>query len=135
MPVYFIQAENGLIKIGCSRNTSSLPTRLHEIVNMSPVPVSVLGIIPEEHSDLRYHRFFSHLRHHAEWFTPGQDLLDFIKANTIPYQRRKGIDICKGVRPNGELCRFKVNGGGEYCNHHDPALKHERMSRVYHSRK
>lgn len=84
MAVYFIQAENGLIKIGYTRELS-IEGRLKVLSATSPIPLEFLGSIPDSHGDERirpdksYHRRFAHLHHHGEWFTPGPDLMAFIK--------------------------------------------------------
>lgn len=74
---YFIQAENGLIKIG---ETTRFEKRFLEISFMSPLPLTVIGFTKE--SEKKIHKAFNHLRLHGEWFEPGEDLLAYIQENT-----------------------------------------------------
>lgn len=117
MPVYFIQAENGLIKIGASRTITSLSVRLQDLESMSPLPFTILGIIPNDHKDHRYHRFFSHLRHHGEWFNPGQDLLKFISQQVVEYTL-EGKRTCQALKPSGQKCGLKAEVRSMYCTEH-----------------
>lgn len=68
--VYFVEAPNGLVKIG---RASSVPKRLRELRAMSPVQLYLLHAIPcpdgaalkmERH----LHEHFAEKRHHGEWF-------------------------------------------------------------------
>lgn len=76
--VYFIQASNGLIKIGISGNATH---RLANLRTMSPLPLTLLAIMPGDFSDeVAMHLRFAKHRLHGEWFTPADELLDFINS-------------------------------------------------------
>jgi hypothetical protein len=78
--VYFIQAEGvGRIKIG---HTSREPaSRLRCLQTSSPARLTLLGTIKGgARREREVHQMFAHLRVTGEWFEPGKDLLDFIKA-------------------------------------------------------
>lgn len=109
MPVYFIQAENGLIKIGKARHERALINRVRQAETMSPIPVTLLGIIPNVHQDYHYHYQFAHLRQYGEWFKPGQDLLDFIAKETVKYELEQ--KVCRE-------CGSRVISKSKYCPKH-----------------
>jgi len=74
--IYFIQAPNGLFKIGKSNNPKS---RLKHLQIGSPVPlklrVTIEGGLYLEHI---LHIYFKHLRKHGEWFRPDYELKQFL---------------------------------------------------------
>ncbi len=73
---YFLQAGDiGPIKIGSTRN---LPTRLRSLQLMSPVPLRLLGVVPQ---DVEYecHRVLAAWRIHGEWFEPAAPVLALIR--------------------------------------------------------
>jgi T5orf172 domain len=77
---YFIQGEKtGLIKIGKSRD---LPQRFKDLQAASP---DILVVLKSHKGDVErtLHKAFASLRLHGEWFTPGQELLDFIRDISI----------------------------------------------------
>lgn len=89
--IYFLQQKSsGLIKIGC---TIQLNRRVYDLT-MDAGELELLGLmdgnLKDEHA---LHRVFSHLNVRDvkgrfrtymgdEWFNPGDDLLEYIKANT-----------------------------------------------------
>ena len=75
--VYFVQAETSqLIKIGWS---ARLANRIAALRTGSPERLTVLKTIPGDcQLESEIHQRFRHLRHHGEWFKPGDDLLAFI---------------------------------------------------------
>lgn len=103
MSVYFIGAENGLIKIGRSKNPKK---RLRLIKTMSPISLELLGVIDcgrKESVSLerRLHLKFKDLRVHGEWFKPGTELLCFIWSDErLEINGLHGID-----KPN----KFKLS--------------------------
>ncbi len=78
--IYFAQDENGFIKIGTA---GSVKERLHNLKYERKSTIILLGILPghfEKEKEL--HMLFE--KHHVEgeWFTPAQEILDFIQSNT-----------------------------------------------------
>lgn len=75
--VYFIQSGNGPIKIGWS---NGIEQRLATLQMGNPEKLTILrqfrGDIWEEKA---LQRKFKNFKIHGEWFTPTQEILDFIK--------------------------------------------------------
>ncbi|MGL6198686.1 MAG: GIY-YIG nuclease family protein [Lachnospiraceae bacterium] len=66
--VYFIKAENGLVKIGC---TANLEQRIRALSSMSPCKLELIHAIrSDEHYKLerKFHEEFESKRIHGEWF-------------------------------------------------------------------
>lgn len=77
--IYFIKpvGMDGPIKIGCSKFTED---RLATLSRWSPFPLEVICQTAGNHTDeFSVHRKFSHLRQHMEWFSAGDDLVEFIE--------------------------------------------------------
>lgn len=73
MQIYFIQAESGPVKIGTSASAHS---RLTTLQTANHEHLTLLGLMDGgEVEEAAWHRRFSHLRIHGEWFEPGADLL------------------------------------------------------------
>lgn len=72
--VYFIQAgDDGPVKIGCTQN---LKERYAELANGSPLPLTVIGVIPGYRpTEQHLHKLFAADRLHGEWFRPTAALL------------------------------------------------------------
>lgn len=67
--VYAIRAENGLVKLGHTRN--SVTKRVADIQRMSPVPLELLGSCwTDAVLDIEryFHRYFADKRINGEWF-------------------------------------------------------------------
>lgn len=82
-PVYFIQADNGLVKIGVSADPMN---RLEGLRTGSPLRLRLLGVIPGlgvvgEHE---LHERFAASRSHGEWFRPTPELATYIAENARP---------------------------------------------------
>lgn len=74
--IYFMEAENGLIKIGMG----NVDRRFRDISNMSPVPISVkFWFVNHYEVEKILHKLFAAYRSHGEWFYPAQELLDYIE--------------------------------------------------------
>jgi hypothetical protein len=72
--VYFIQAENGLIKIGYSGN---VPRRFRELSYISPLPLKLIATRSGGQDTERFlHKVFNHS--HGEWFHPNDRLIQYI---------------------------------------------------------
>lgn len=81
---YFIQAgKNGPIKIGATRN---LVVRLRTLATMSPIPLTLLGVMKGDHEE-GCHLRLGAFRIHGEWFVPSATVLDFIRENAITAPR------------------------------------------------
>lgn len=80
--VYFIEAENGLIKIGVSDDPVS---RFGQIRTMSPLPLRLRGVVPGAGNagEAELHQRFAADRAHGEWFRPSPALLSYIAANAV----------------------------------------------------
>jgi hypothetical protein len=81
--VYFVQCPaNGLIKIGVADDPAR---RFRDLSCQSPFPLVMLGTLPGGRSfESRMHGRFCHLRHHGEWFLPGERLLYLIDRWSRP---------------------------------------------------
>ena len=74
--VYFIEAQNGYIKIGRSDDPSK---RFIDISNMSPVPLWLRHTIFSDNyvmAEARAHRMFDKYRRHGEWFELPKEILE-----------------------------------------------------------
>lgn len=75
--IYFIQAENGLIKIG---QTINVKTRFKNLKLNSPLSLKLLVSIPADYIyEFKIHEHFKKIRSHNEWFNPAPELLIFIE--------------------------------------------------------
>jgi len=73
---YFIQAgDRALIKIGSTKN---LATRFRALQLMSPVQLTLLGVVPDDIED-ECHRALAAWRVHGEWFQPSERVLAYIR--------------------------------------------------------
>lgn len=73
MSVYFIRAENGLIKIG---HAEDVIARLSKLQASSPVPLVLMASMTGgEREERALHRMFSTVRNHGEWFKPSARIL------------------------------------------------------------
>lgn len=92
--VYFIRCtENGLIKIGTCEG-HALEGRLRAFSSQSPLPLALekLGVLKGGRwEEKKLHGRFAHLRHHGEWFSPGQDLLSFVARYVKPWPESKAV--------------------------------------------
>lgn len=74
--LYFIEAENGYIKIGRSNDVGK---RFSSLKTSSPLHLTIKKVVNNKgciEGDL--HEKFSHLWVRGEWFKPGGDLLEYI---------------------------------------------------------
>lgn len=76
--VYFIQAANGLVKIGVAANPDG---RLRTLRTMSPVSLRLVLTIPGVGAagEAELHQRFAAHRSHGEWFHPAAELTAFIQ--------------------------------------------------------
>lgn len=76
--VYFIRAQSGDIKIGC---TSNVKRRLKALQTSAGEPLELLATMPGKHAaETRLHQRFHHLRKSGEWFSPAPELLAFVES-------------------------------------------------------
>lgn len=74
--VYLIQAQNGVVKIGCAQIPEQ---RLAAVKTHSPVPVRLIAVWPGDFAEERaFHKRFDACRSHLEWFRVEGELLAFI---------------------------------------------------------
>lgn len=88
--IYFAQAPDidlKPIKIG---TTGRVGPRIRAISSQIKSPLNLLGVMDGGHREEKaLHRQFSHLRcYGVEWFSPADDLHEFISANTRKWNRR-----------------------------------------------
>ena len=77
--VYFILGKaTERLKIGKTYNTSARK-RLAQLQSENADDLILVGIT-DQYSELQMHAKFEKSRHHNEWFTPTQDLVDFVKS-------------------------------------------------------
>ena len=79
--VYFIRGSlpRSLIKIGFSSSLGGVHQRLRTMAIGSPVPLSLLGVIPGGRIlERAVHFRFEDLRRRGEWFAPRKKLVGFI---------------------------------------------------------
>lgn len=76
--VYFIQADNGLIKIGVAANPKD---RIRTLRTMSPVPLRLVLVLPGRGAagESELHARFAEHRSHGEWFHSAPELISFIQ--------------------------------------------------------
>jgi hypothetical protein len=79
MPVYFIQAETGEIKIGYTRGDPEI--RLRQFQPHSPCELTLLAAIQGGRGEeaVIHGKFRDHKLHH-EWFLPAPSLIKFIEG-------------------------------------------------------
>ena len=72
--IYFLEATNGLVKIGYSGNVSQ---RVKDISFMSPLPLRLIATLPgDKRQEKLIHSFFR--RSHGEWFYPDPRLQRYL---------------------------------------------------------
>lgn len=92
--LYFIGADVGPIKIGCSHNPKA---RLKELQTSSPYKLRILAILEDAgFEEAAYHQWFAAHRLHGEWFEPHDALLTEIAE----INRNQGTDF---PPPKGRL--------------------------------
>jgi len=73
--VYFIQREDGPVKIGYSRTAQGALHRLRDLQAASPEPLRVMRVvIATRHLERRLHLRFAAQRISGEWFAPDEVL-------------------------------------------------------------
>lgn len=99
--IYFVRAENGLIKIGC---TKYVDRRVVALQAFSPLRLSLLCYAPGFTKDEFFiHAFFRKEHSHSEWFFPSKALLSCVaeiqKTLTLPKhlkgRRYHGLEVRK----------------------------------------
>jgi hypothetical protein len=93
--VYFLQAENGMIKIGTS---TEIYERINTLRTASPCSFVKLSIMPGDMSvEKRLHKKFAVCRRQGEWFVKSQDIDEYISNNaiTVNFNFNPKIDYAK----------------------------------------
>lgn len=81
--VYFI-TDGNYIKIGYTKN--NVKKRLKQLQTSSPNKLFILGYIEgDKDTEKKIHKMFynSIIRINGEWFSPTQDILDYINENNL----------------------------------------------------
>lgn len=92
--VYFI-TDNRYIKIGYTKN--NVNKRLKQLQTSNPNRLFLLGYIEgdKDTEKMLHKKFFSSLsRMNGEWFSPSQDILDYINDNNL--KENTYVDIIDG---------------------------------------
>lgn len=107
--VYFIAADNGLVKIGFA---SDFRSRLGRLYNGSPVPLTPLAVVRGGRVEEReYHARFKLWRRHGEWFELTDELEEEIdRINYIATPRHKPVRF-RGFAPPLTLTREATHEG------------------------
>lgn len=82
--VYFMQTDNGFIKIGYS---DDIRQRIQSITPLIPNKLEIMAVIPKPVGNVllekSLHKRFKHLHCHHEWFHMGADLLHFLHTEVM----------------------------------------------------
>lgn len=82
--VYFVEAENGLIKVGFSK---SIRERFKKLATATPLTLTLLGLRPgTAQAEREIHKRFADQRVMGEWFKPSSELRE-LATGTIVEQR------------------------------------------------
>lgn len=107
MSVYFIQAENGLIKIGRSKHPEK---RFRALKTCSPLKLKLLKVLDCNRKisillETNLHNRFIKYRVHGEWFEPGKELLSFIEIGKIQFidETREFFDTILSIKVTKSL--------------------------------
>ena len=95
--VYFLQAENGLIKIGKSTG-EGVERRIRAIITMSAVPVHCVGWTTK-YTEAELHKRFKEFRMRGEWFFPHISLIQFIQTE-LELRQPESIDEPEEITPD-----------------------------------
>lgn len=85
--IYFVQAENGgPVKVGYAQD---LAARLVGLQTSHPEKLVVIATMTgDESTERELHARFAHLRVRGEWFSPGADLMAFVRSLASPVTAR-----------------------------------------------
>lgn len=90
--IYVIQAENGMIKIGCSKHPF---TRIESIQFNSPLQLRLIAVLDGDGSDEQaLHKRFDHSRRHNEWFAPDREVVKFVAG---VWGKGLPTDVCEWI--------------------------------------
>ena len=79
--IYFIQSEDGFIKIGC---TQTLKKRIKAIQACNALKIKLIGKMKGGYDlESELHLKFKRYRKRGEWFHPVPELLEYIAENNI----------------------------------------------------
>ena len=96
--IYFIQADNGDIKIGITLNPKN---RLRALQTHCPLKLKTLKLIDGDYIlEKKIHKLFKDFRIRGEWFLPCRKLINLIHSKiTTAYKK----DELRVLRVNGKL--------------------------------
>ncbi|HFH3763250.1 GIY-YIG nuclease family protein [Pseudomonas aeruginosa] len=81
--VYFIRNSRGSIKIGSSMNVED---RLHHLETGAGERLELIASVPGSFgAERELHARFTGLREHGEWFSPGEELLEYINQLQLTF--------------------------------------------------
>lgn len=79
--VYFVQSEDGFIKIGCTQN---LKSRIRHIQIYNHMKIRLIGKVKGGHDvEAKLHKKFKKHRKRGERFNPAPELLEYISTHKI----------------------------------------------------
>jgi hypothetical protein len=98
--IYFIQAQNGLVKIGKSNKPIS---RLKTLQTGSPIGLKIIKSVPGGMNlEKLIHYYFKKLRKNGEWFRPDYELKGFLDG-----KRRICITaLVDAYKPRGKFRKY-----------------------------
>jgi hypothetical protein len=114
--VYFIEADNGLVKIGKTKNVR---LRISSLRSSSPIPLRLLHVIDCNGNATRIEKYFHDLykskRRHGEWFSfVMKEKKEITKIDT---DGMKGVEMLNGEDPVCPDCLKSVNGRRGLISH------------------
>ncbi len=84
--VYYVRmGVEGPFKIGYSTNDPASRCQDHQVGNPETLTIVATQEASSPSKEKEIHALFAHLRIAGEWFTAGQELLDYIRSNCKPY--------------------------------------------------
>jgi predicted transcriptional regulator len=93
--IYFIRSPDGLIKIG---HTCNILQRMKDFRRANPSLEVVALLDGERPFERRLHAKFAHLRVFGEWFSPGDDLMEFIESDGREFDKDDPEHVRHGPR-------------------------------------
>ena len=86
--IYFVQSEDGYIKIGC---TQRLKLRIKAIQACNPLKIKLVGKMKGGYDlEAELHKRFKKYRKRGEWFHPAPELIEYIVKNKMGRKKTDG---------------------------------------------
>ena len=110
--IYFIKAENGLVKIGKSNKPLK---RLGSLQTGSPIKLKIVKtVFGGIYLESLIHCYFSECRKHGEWFRPDYELRAFLDnkkritiTGLIDYYKMKHKHVKRGMKRYFETLEYR----------------------------